>query len=97
MENAPKSAYEIAMERLKAQDRAEGVEEVALSDAQKAEIAEARRVASARLAELEIRLRDALARTYEPDARAKLEEEFRTDRRRCEEDRDRAIERIRRG
>jgi len=85
------------MERLKAQDRAEGVEEVSLGEAEKAAIAEARRVCAASLAELEILLRDALRKTGDPEARAKLEQEFQTDRRRREEERDRAVEKIRRG
>ena len=54
MTNAPKSSFELAMERLRAADRESGVEEKTLTDAQKAAIAEARSVASSRLAEREI-------------------------------------------
>lgn len=98
MTNAPKSALELAMERLASQDREAGVtEEKPLSDAQKIAIAEARSVAGARLAEREILHRDALARTHDPAARHALEEEYAIDRQRIEGDRDRAIERIRRG
>ena len=53
MADAPKSAYELAMERLRALDRESGVAEARPSEAQKREIAEARRVAAARLAERE--------------------------------------------
>ena len=67
------------------------------SDAQKAAIAEARSVASSRLAEREILFRDALKKVYDPVEREKAEEEYRVDRSRIEADRDRAIERIRSG
>lgn len=96
MSNAPKSAFELAMERLRAADREAGVEEKPLTDAQKAAIAEARSVASSRLAEREILFRDALKKIRELDEREKAEEEYRIDRTRIEADRDRAIERIRR-
>jgi len=98
MAEGPKSAFELAMERLKAQDKEAGVSEDApLTAKQKEEIAEARRVASARLAEREILFSDGMKKTFEPEARAVLEEEFRIDRERIESDRDRAIEKIRRG
>lgn len=85
------------MERLKAADREAGVEETPLTDAQRAAIAEARAVASSRLAEREILFKDALKKVYEPAEREKAEEEYRIDRSRIEADRDRAIDRIRRG
>jgi len=97
MSNAPKSSFELAMERLRAADRESGVEEKPLTDAQKAAIAEARSVASSRLAEREILFRDALKKVFDPVEREKAEEEYRVDRARIEADRDRAIERIRRG
>ena len=85
------------MERLKAADREAGVEEVSLSETQKASIAEARAVASARLAEREILFKDALKKVHDPVEREKAEEEYRIDRSRIEADRDRTIDRIRRG
>lgn len=85
------------MERLRAADREAGVEESPLSDAQKAAIAEARAVAVSRLAEREILFKDALRRVYDPAEREKAEEEYRIDRSRIEADRDRAIDRIRKG
>ena len=97
MSNAPKSSFELAMERLKAADREAGVEETSLSDAQKAAIAEARAVGASRLAEREILFRDALRKVYDPAEREKAEEEYRVDRSRIEADRDRAIDRIRGG
>ena len=53
-DEAPKSAYELAMERLRKKDKEEGVSERPLTDEQREAIAEARRVAEARLAEREI-------------------------------------------
>lgn len=85
------------MERLRAADREAGVEESPLTDVQKAAIAEARAVATSRLAEREILFRDALRKVYDPAEREKAEEEYRIDRSRIEADRDRAIDRIRRG
>jgi hypothetical protein len=96
MEKPPKSAFELAMERLAAEDRAAGAdEEKPLTKEQKEAIAEARRVASARLAEREILFRDALKKTFEPEAREKAEAEYQTDRRRIQDDCERAIAEIR--
>ncbi len=97
MSNTPKSSFELAMERLKAADREAGVEETSLTDDQKASIGEARTVAASRLAEREILFKDALKKVYDPVEREKAEEEYRIDRSRIEADRDRAIDRIRRG
>ncbi|MCL4808647.1 MAG: hypothetical protein KJ062_12800 [Thermoanaerobaculia bacterium] len=97
MSNAPRSSFELAMERLRAADREAGVEESPLTDAQKAAIAEARGIAVSRLAEREILFKDALRKVYDPAEREKAEEEYRIDRSRIEADRDRAIDRIRQG
>ena len=95
MADAPKSSFELAMERLRASDPA-GADEKPLSAAQKEEIAEARRVAAARLAECEILFKDALKKNLEPAEREKAEGEYQIDRQRINDDRDRAIEAIRR-
>ena len=94
-EEAPKSAYELAMERLRKKDREEGVSEQPLSDEQREAIAEARRVAEARLAEHEILYRSKLRTLADPDAAAVLEEEYRRDRERIASDRERKIGEIR--
>jgi hypothetical protein len=95
MGKKPKTAYDLAMERLEAADRESGVKEAALSGVQKEAIAEARRVAASRLAEREILFRDAMKKTPDPAEREKAEEGYRTDRKRIEDDRDRTIESIR--
>jgi hypothetical protein len=97
MGKKPKTAYDLAMERLEAADRESGVKETALSDVQKEAIAEARRVAASRLAEREILFRDAMRKTPDPAEREKAEEGYRIDRQRIADDQDRAIESIRRG
>ena len=95
-DEAPKTALELAMERLRKKDKEAGVEATAVTDAQRAAIAEARSVAEAKLAEREILYRSKLARVAEPDAREVLEQEYRRDRERITGDRDRKIEEIRR-
>ena len=96
-DDAPKSAYELAMERLRKKDRDEGVEdEQALTPAQLEAIAEARRVAEARLAETEILHASKLPAVVEPEAREAFELEYRRDRERIISDRDRKIEDVRR-
>lgn len=97
MGKEPKTAYDLAMERLEAADKESGVKETSLSPAQKEAIAEARRVAASRLAEREILFRDAMGKVADPAEREKAEEEYRIDRQRIDDDRDRAIEKIRGG
>jgi len=95
--NQPKSAFELAMERLREADREAGVEEKALGAEQKARIAGLRTVATSRLAEREILHRDAVKKARSAEDLARLEEEYRTDRSRIEADRDAAIEKVRSG
>lgn len=97
MSQTPKSAFELAMERLKAADQADGVVETPLTDAQKAEIADLRKLHASRTAERQILHRDALRKVGDPAAREQLEEEYRIDRQRIDADRDRAIEKVRKG
>src|SRR5262245_37867948 len=94
MGKPPKSSYELVMERLRAADPP-GTKKSALSARQKEAIAEARRVAAARLAEREILFQDALKQIHEPVEREKAESEYRTDRRRIDEDCEREVEKIR--
>ena len=96
-DDAPKSAYELAMERLRKKDRDEGVkEDSAPTPAQRKAIAEARQMADARLAEREILHASKMRGVLEPEAREALEQEYRRDRERIISDRDRKIEDARR-
>lgn len=91
-----KSAYEVALERMAAQG-IEGPREEALSPEVKAEIAEVRRQADAKLAELEILHQDRLRRLHDPVSRQEEEEDYLRERRRIEGDRDRRIEDVKGG
>ncbi len=97
-DEAPKSAYELALERLRRRDREQGVEEKPLSDEQRARIAELRRIYEARLAEREILHQSSLRKSgHDPEAVEKLEEEYHRDRERIASERDRKIEGVRSG
>ena len=94
-----KSSYELAMERLRERDREQGLEQATpLTKAQKEAIAELRRKAQAKLAELQI-LHDKERSSAMDDAEhlTKLEEEYETDRRRAQSSLESAIARVRRG
>jgi hypothetical protein len=92
--DGPKSAYELAMERLRQKDIEAGVEERPLTAKQKAAIAEARQVYQARMAEREILHRDALGKAQSREEVDKLESEVARDRDRLASDRDRKIAEI---
>jgi hypothetical protein len=95
MSDAPKSAYELAMERLKKKDAETGVVEQKLTDEQKAAIGEARSIYEARVAERQILHRDKQLTTFDPAAVEKMEEEYRRDMERFASDRDAKIRKIR--
>ena len=91
-----KSAYELALERMERQ----GIErprEDSLSDEVREQMAEVRRRAEAKKAELEILHRDRLATLRDPGERIEEEQNYLRERQRIEEDRDRKIERLREG
>jgi hypothetical protein len=93
--DGPKTAYELAMERLRQKDQKSGAVERPLTPEQKAAIAEARRVHDAKVAEREILYRDALRKATSHDEVAKLDAELAQDRDRLARDRDRRIADIR--
>ena len=95
MSDAPKSALELVMERLKRKDAEAGVEERPLTDAQREAIAEARSVYEARVAERRIMHQSTLAATFDPAERQAREDEFRRDLERFASDRDAKIRKIR--
>ena len=96
-DDAPKTAYEIILERLKKKDRDEGVEERPVTEEQRARIAEVRQVYEARLAEREILYQSSRRKATDLEALDKLEEEYRRDRERIASERDRKIEEARAG
>lgn len=89
-----KSAYELALERLESQGIARPKED-SLTDAQREQVAEIRRQAEARIAELEILHRDRLQHVHDPAEREKEEQEYVEERNRIEDQRERKIEKLR--
>lgn len=96
-DKAVKSAYELAMERFKKQDKDSGIERKLLTDQQKAAIAEIRNFYEAKLAETELLHQDKMLTTLDPAEREKRDEEYRRDRERLSTERDAKIEKARRG
>ncbi len=92
-----KSAYELAMERLRAEDSEHGVAPVrSLSEEQKAAIADARTAVTSKLAELEILFAKHLAAAGgDPSQIAELETNYAIDRERAESSLESKIARIR--
>jgi hypothetical protein len=94
---APKSSYELAMERLRKKDQEEGVEARTVTAAQKAAIAEVRNFYEAKLAEAEVLHQSKMRALVDPAAREVLDQEYRRDRERLVSERDGKIEKVRRG
>ena len=92
-----KSAYELAMERLRKKDADAGIESKPLTDAQKAAIAEIRNFYEAKLAEVEVLHQSAARATLDSEALAVLDANYRRDRERLTSERDSKVERSRRG
>jgi CRISPR/Cas system-associated endonuclease Cas3-HD len=95
MSDAPKSALDLVLERLRKKDAESGITEKPLTDAQRAAIAEARSVYEARVAERKIMHKSAMRTTGDPAAREALEEELRRDLERFESERESKVRKIR--
>ena len=96
-ESGPKSAYELAMERLQRQDEEAGIERKPVTESQKAAIAEIRSFYSSKLAEVDILHHNQLKSLLDPAERAARDEEYRRDRERLTNERDSKIEKVRGG
>lgn len=94
MTAAPKSALELAMEKLAKQDAEAGAESRSLTEAQKLAITEARRDYEARTAECRILHDSTAGAIVDPEARAEFEANFRRDLARLVGERDRKIEKV---
>jgi hypothetical protein len=90
-----KTAYELAMERLRKKDQEDGVEERPLTDEQKAEIAEVRSVYTAKLAQEEVMFDSRLRMTNDPAERDVLQQQLRRERERLTAEKDGKIDAIR--
>src|SRR5918996_1659597 len=94
-DDKPKSAVELAMERMRKKDADAGVSERPPTDKQKAAIAEARSLHASKVAELEILHRSKMATLFDPAERASAEEAYRRDLTRLHDDLERKIGKIR--
>ena len=97
MSDAPKSAFELAMEKLKKKDVESGVEAQVLTEAQRTAIAEAKNVYDARVAERRIMHQSAVLAVFDPAELAERDAELRRDLERFASDRDAKIKKIRAG
>jgi hypothetical protein len=95
--SGPKSAYELAMEKLRRKDAEAGVEEQVLTDAQREAIAEARSLHDSRVAERRILHQSAIVATLDPAERDERDAELRRDLERFASERDAKIRKIRSG
>ena len=96
-ESGPKSALELAMERLRQKDAAAGVEQQVLTDEQKKAITELRSVYGARLAQADLEHQDRLRGTFDPAVHEALDVEYRRERERLTSELDAKIEKARTG
>ena len=98
-DTGPKSAVELAMERLRQQDAAAGDEAASrpLTDDQKEAIGTARRDYEASVAEAEILMRSKLAAIFDLEGRREVEANHRRDLGQFASSRDRKIAAIRKG
>jgi hypothetical protein len=91
-----KSAYELALERMEKQ----GIErprEESFGDERREKIADLRRKAEAKIAELEILHKNSMKSVYDPAKRQEDEEGYLRERRGIEDERERKIEELRKG
>jgi hypothetical protein len=95
--DAPKSALELVMERLRKQDEAKGITQVTLTDAQREAIGEAKKQHEARIAQRRIMYQSDTSSTFDPAALAERHEELRRDLDRFEREHEEVLARIRRG
>jgi len=95
MSDAPKSALDLVMERLKRKDAESGVETRPLTDGQRAAIAEVRIQHEARVAERKIMHDSAVIGLFDPAELEQRNDELRRDLDRFARERDEKISRIR--
>jgi len=94
-DDAPKSAFELAMERLRRKDKEASRDDHPLTDEQKAAIAEVREWYKAKVAECKILHQAALRKARSHEEIERLNKNLRSDNERLANDRDRKIAQIR--
>ena len=95
-EGAPKSSFELAMERLRKQDADAGITAVPLSTEQKEAIAEIRNFYEAKIAQTRVLHESAMRKSFDPAERDTMEQNFRRELEHLTSERDSKIEKIRR-
>ena len=95
--SGPKSAYEIAMERLRKKDEETGVEQRHVSDEQKVALAEIRNFYEAKIAEQTVLHESTMRRSVDAAERDTLAQQHRREIEHLNAARDAKIEKIRRG
>ena len=87
-DTGPKTAYEVAMERLRKKDAEAGVERQVVTPEQKAAIAEIRSLYESKLAELEVAYEGQMRSLFDAATREAVEAQYRRDRERLTSERD---------
>ena len=87
-DTGPKTAYEVAMERLRKKDAEAGIERQVVTADQKAAIAEIRNLYEGKLAQLEVVHEGQMRSLFDPAAREAVEGQYRRDRERLNSERD---------
>lgn len=95
MDDAPKSNFDLVMEKLRKKDAEAGITEQPLTDEQRKAIAEARSIHEARVAERKIMHQSAVRGTFDPAEIQVLDDALRRDLEQFESDRDSKIRKIR--
>jgi hypothetical protein len=93
----PKSAIELAMERLRRKDAEQGVVDQPITDEQKSAIADARSLHASKTAELEILHRSKMRAVFDAAERAEAEDVYRRELQRINDDLERKVRKIRGG
>jgi hypothetical protein len=94
-DDRPKTAVELAMERMRRKDTDSGVVGQPPTAEQKASSSEARSLHASKVAELEILHRSKMSGLMDPNDRIQAEEAYRRDMTRLRDDLERKIEKIR--
>ena len=87
-DTGPKTAYEVAMERLRKKDAEAGIERQVVTPEQKVAIAEIRNLYEGKLAQLEVVYEGQMRSLFDPAEREAVEGQYRRDRERLKSERD---------
>jgi hypothetical protein len=96
-DEAPKTAYELAMERLRKQDAEAGITAVPLTEEKRTQIAEVRNFYEAKIAEQNVLYESALRRLMDAAEIEALQQQHRREIEHLTSARDSKVEKIRRG